>query len=162
MKTQNRRVREKRKVISFYSMGERDYIGVEGNYITKITQENLFGVSVEYSYCSGSGEFFLKLEDFKEEYNGYYFLSVSDGVARINHSKVHYNNYEDKKEVTVNWGVTKQWYHKSKWNNRLKEIGIERGENKGMKREKKLNPQNCIRAIFNVLEELKIKSEVLK
>lgn len=153
----NSNKKQKKQTIKFYKTdqpksGWKD-IGVEGEIIEELTSGEVVGTIVEYSYIPGNGEFLLKLDSLNDEYNGRYTLIYRDGnTARITKEDLS-GSWESRKHIEIEWNQTKRGYHTKKKMARYKELGLD-VKSDGYLYEKKINPRNCIKAIFNVIKQL--------
>ena len=135
-------------------------IGVKGRLIEEITNNEISGIIMDYSYIPGNDEFHLSLDyneiDFKgaEKIKAWYILSIQGDTARITKDIGMQERSEYVVSIEIPWEETRQHYNTAKRLQRYEELGLERRDNTGFKFSKKLTPRNAISAILNNLEAI--------
>jgi len=159
METQN-----KTKKLGFYKVDNNPNgwksIGVEGRLIEEMTNNEVGGIIMDYSYIPGNDEFHLSLDynevDFKgaEKVKAWYIISIRGDTARITKDIGMQERSEHVASIEIPWGETRQHYNTEKRLQRYKEYGFKERDNSGMYFTKKLTPRNAISAVLNNLEAL--------
>ena len=147
-------------MINFYKVDQAPhtgwkFIGVEGSEIEELSNNELAGTILAYSYIPGSGEFYLAMTGIPElnKYQGKYTALVRS--TDFYEKQVLYIRKDNKEIAELPWEETKQHYNVSgsQWREMM-------GKREGYYLSKKENPRTFIRSIFKGIMQAKREGKI--